>query len=320
MSKISNLLEMIIILQYKELTTASELSEMLKVDKKTIYRYINSLNKANIPVHTKKGRYGGFYIDKSFYMKSVDLNEEELKALIMASQIFTEKTGFIYEKDLKSAVHKIKNLHINENMNLDRIENTAGFSVDSIGSVEDLEHKIYKINFSMARGRSLNINYFSMNKNDLTMRKVDPYDLIFKEGNWYIIGYCHMKDDVENFQINRIKSLKVSNNIYMRPRTFSLKDYLSNHWGVFVGDKIKIVIRFDKEIAGFIQRTKWHINQIIDELQGGGILFSLYVDDIKEVKQWILGFGKNAEVIEPKVLRESIKLEIEELHKKYYNF
>ncbi|WML35995.1 HTH domain-containing protein [Clostridium sp. OS1-26] len=54
MSKISHLLEMIITLQYKGLTTASELAETLEVDKKTIYRYINSLNKANIPVYTKK--------------------------------------------------------------------------------------------------------------------------------------------------------------------------------------------------------------------------------------------------------------------------
>ncbi|MFL0194527.1 helix-turn-helix transcriptional regulator [Clostridium sp. WILCCON 0269] len=320
MSKISNLLEMIIILQYKELTTASELSEILKVDKKTIYRYINSLNEADIPVCTKKGRYGGFYIDKSFYMKPANLSEEELKALLMVAKVFTEKVGFIYERDLKSAVHKIKSLYVNKNTNLNRVDTTGNFSIDSIGNIENLEDKIYKISSSMTKGRSLNINYFSINKNNLTMRKVDPYDLIFKEGEWHVIGYCHMKDDVENFKLNRIKSLKVSNDIYMRPRTFSLKDYLNNHWGLFGGNKIKVVIKFNKEIVNFIQHTKWHINQNINELQSGSILFTLYVDDIKDVKQWIMGFGKNAEIIEPEELRQSVKLEVEELYKKYYNF
>ncbi|WP_406541734.1 helix-turn-helix transcriptional regulator [Clostridium ljungdahlii] len=54
MSKISNLLEIIIMLQYKGLTTASELSEILEVDKKTIYRYIRNLNEASVPIYTKK--------------------------------------------------------------------------------------------------------------------------------------------------------------------------------------------------------------------------------------------------------------------------
>ncbi len=73
MSKISHILQLLIILQYKEFVTAGELSDFLMVDKKTIYRYINSLNLANIPIHAKKGRYGGFYIDKNFYMKSPEI-------------------------------------------------------------------------------------------------------------------------------------------------------------------------------------------------------------------------------------------------------
>lgn len=66
MSKISHLVKMLIMLQYKEITTATELSEILGVDKKTIYRYKNTLISSDIPVHTKKGRYGGIYIEKIF--------------------------------------------------------------------------------------------------------------------------------------------------------------------------------------------------------------------------------------------------------------
>lgn len=320
MSKIANLLDIMMILQYKELTTASELSEMLNVDKKTVYRYIDSLSKANVPVHTRKGRYGGFYIDKDFYIKSADLNYRELKALLMASAVFTERAGFAYERDLKNAVHKIKNLYVNKNMNFDSIDNTGIFSMNSIGNTENLENKIHKINFSMLKGRSLSINYFSINKNDLTAMKVDPYDLIFKEGIWYIIGYCHMKDDIESFQLDRIRTLEINDDIYMRPHTFSLEDYLEHNSQIFAGDKIKIVIKFDKSMADFIQNTKWHVNQTIEKLQDGSLLFRLYINDIKDIEQWVLGFGKNAEVIEPKELKENIKLEIEELYKKYYNF
>lgn len=290
MSKISNLLEIMMIIQYKGLTTASELAQSLGVDKKTVYRYINSLSKANIPIYTKKGRYGGFYIDKNFYMKSANLSEKELDALLMASEVLTRQNGFVYERELKNAVYKIKSVSLNSNVDLKDMNDTGNFSIDSIGSMENLEDKISQINYSMSKGRSLNIDYFSVNKNNLTMRKVDPYDLIFKQGNWYVVGYCHMKDSVEIFKLDRIKNLKISSDVYMRPHTFSLKDYLDDHWGLFTGDKIRVTIKFSRNISQFIKSIKWNADQHVDELENGNIILSFYVDDVDEVKGglWVL--------------------------------
>lgn len=169
----------------------------------------------------------------------------------------------------------------------------------------------------MSRGRTLNIDYFSVNKNNLTVTKVDPYNLIFREGAWYIIAYCHMKDEVETFKVSRIKSVKVTDEIYMRPYTFSLKEYLKNNWGVFRGEKIKVSVRFDKKLEDFIKNTKWHINQQIEDEENDFIIFSVYLNETNEIKKWIMSFGKMAEVIEPESLREEIKQEIEAMYKKY---
>lgn len=317
MSKISHLLEMIITLQYKGLTTASELAETLEVDKKTIYRYISSLNKANIPVHTKKGRYGGFYIDEEFYMKPSKLSEDEVQSLLMATQILTEENGFTKQKDLQSAVSKIKSFSVNKDIELKTLNDNGDFKINEIGSLQNLEDKISKINYSMSRGRALSLNYFSINKSSLTIRKVDPYNLIFKSGAWYIIGYCHMKQQVETFKVSRIKSLKITDEIYMRPYNFELKDYLEKNWALFTGEKTKVTIKFDKNMDCFIRDTKWHVNQEIKNLEDGSVLFSVYVDETDDIKNWVMGFGKNAEVIEPSQLRDEIKQEIIEMSKKY---
>lgn len=317
MSKISHLLEMIITLQYKGLTTASDLAETLEVDKKTIYRYINSLNKANIPVYTKKGRYGGFYIDEEFYMKPSRLTEDELQALLMATQILTEENGFASEKSLQTAVSKIKSICVNDSEELKCLNDTGFFKINEAGNLQDLEDKVSKINYAMNRGRTVSINYFSPNKNSLTIRKVDVYNLLFREGAWYIIGYCHMNDTLETFKLSRIKTLKVTSEIYMIPHTFSLKEYLNNNWGLFKGDKIKVSIKCNKDISDFIKDGKWHINQQIEEQENGTILLSVYLDDTNEIKSWVMSLGKNVEVIEPQKLREEIRTEIEEIYKKY---
>ncbi|MBP2032782.1 putative DNA-binding transcriptional regulator YafY [Clostridium algifaecis] len=320
MSKFSHLLEIILTLQYKELVTASELSETLKVDKKTIYRYIDSLNKANIPVHTVKGRYGGFYIDKNFYMKPFNLTKEELKSLIMSTYLLTKENGFIYENQLKDAVCKIKQLSLNNSEEFNDFRDTGLFSLELIGNEESLEEKISKINISMNRGRSLSIDYFSINKNDSSMVKVDPYNLIFKEGSWYVIGYCDVKNDVDVFDLTRIKSLKITKDVYMRPHNFSLNEFLNKNCCTFNENKTKVVIKFTGKSVAFIKSCKWHINQHIKELSKDSILFTIYLDGTDDVKAWILGFGKDAEIIEPLYLRNEIKQEIDELNEKYKNF
>lgn len=317
MSKISHLLEMIITLQYKGLTTASELADTLGVDKKTIYRYINSLNEANIPIHTKKGRYGGFYIDKEFYMKPSKLNEEELQSLLMASHVLTEENGFVGEKSLKTAIEKIKSLCINEDNQLKYLNDSGSFNANEIGSLQSLEDKIAKINYAMSRGRTLSLNYLSLNKNNLTIEKLDCYNLIFREGAWHAIGYNHRKDSVQTFRVSRISSLKITDEIYMRPYNFSLKDYIRDNWGSFKEGKIKVTIKFSEEAVPLIKSGKWHISEELEILEDGSVLFNLYVDETGELKNWVIGFGRNAELIEPQQLREEIKQELAEMCKKY---
>lgn len=320
MAKFSHLLEIVLTLQYKELVTASELAVILNVDKKTIYRYIDSLNKANIPVHTVKGRYGGFYIDKSFYMKPFNLTNEELKSLSMSTYLLTKKNGFFYEDQLKSAVCKIKQISLNSSGNFDGFKDTGLFSLEFMGNEGSLEEKISKINLSMNRGRSIAIDYFLINKNDSFITKVDPYNLIFKEGLWYIIGYSDIKNDIDIFNLSRIKHLEITKDVYMRPHNFLLDKYLKENLCIFNGNKIKVVVKFTGKSVEFIKSCKWHVNQHIEELPNEDILLTIYLNNPDNIKGWVLGFGKYAEIIEPLSLRNEVKDEIDELIKKYKSF
>ncbi|WP_125152836.1 helix-turn-helix transcriptional regulator [Clostridium rectalis] len=312
MSKIAHLLEMLITLQHKKLTTASELADVLEVDKKTIYRYINNLNKADIPVYTKKGRYGGFYIDKEFYMKPPKLTAEEFQALLAAEDILN-KNGFPHERELRNAISKIKSVSINDDKLLKNIENGVGFRINSIGNDVKLDDKIKNINYSMERGRSLKISYYSFYKNILNTELIDPYTLIFKNGQWHIVSYCHKDDMVKSFTMSRIKNVEITNDIYIKPRTFSLNEFLKNHWGVFNDGKILVKIKFDNSLSNLIENVQWTINQQVERTEQGEIILKLYLDSLDEIKEWVMGFGVSAEVIEPASLRDEITREIKRL-------
>lgn len=317
MSKLSHLLELIIMLQYKEFTTASELADILQVDKKTVYRYIDTLQMAKIPVESKKGRYGGFYIDKDFYMKYPNLDNEELQALLIASKILTKDNGFAYAEKFKSAVIKIKDLSVNKNNDFKELRQFDSFKLKDIGNLETFDDKISKINYAMTKGKVLKINYYSLNKNYITEMNINPYTILFKEGIWYLIGYCNANEEERIFRISRIKNVEVTKDIFIKPRNFNLKDYLKNCWDVFNGDKTLVKVKFNKDIAKFIQENEWNSDQVIERLEDGSVILDIYINDLGEVKKWILGFGELAEVLEPKSLREEISSEIIKLIKKY---
>ncbi|ENK1244679.1 helix-turn-helix transcriptional regulator [Clostridium sp. FAM 1755] len=317
MSKISHILQLLIILQYKEFVTAGELSDFLMVDKKTIYRYINSLNLANIPIHAKKGRYGGFYIDKNFYMKSPELNESEIKALLMAGEILTEENGFIYEKEYKTALGKIKNNLSSKDIDLSNIYNFNDFRINSIGNNKISQDKISQICNSIMDNKSINISYFSINRNEITFRKIDPYDIIFKYGKWYIVGYCYFNKYIEIFDINRIKDIKVTEDTFVISKNFSINNFLEKYKNIFTHNKVKVELKFNKNVADFIRGNKWYINEEIKELENGEISFKVYVENLQEIKRWILGFGKDVKVIEPKELELQLIKEISELSNIY---
>lgn len=317
MSKISHILQLLIILQYKEFVTAGELSDFLMVDKKTIYRYINSLNSANIPIHAKKGRYGGFYIDKNFYMKSPELDENEIKALLMAGQILTEENGFIYEKEYKSAIGKIKNNLSGKNIDLNNIYNYKDFNINSIGNNKISQDKISKICSGIMNNKSIDISYFNINRNEITFRKVDPYDIIFKYGKWYIVGYCHFNKYIEIFDINRIKNIKDTKDTFIISKDFSINNFLEKYKTIFIKDKMKVQLKFNKNRADFIKNNRWYANEEINELKDGNILFEVYVENFKEIKRWILGFGEDVQVLSPKELKNQLRDEVSKLNNIY---
>lgn len=317
MSKLSHLLEMIITLQYKPLTSASELAEILGVDKKTIYRYINSLNEANIPVHTKKGRYGGFYLDKEFCLKPNNLNEEELKSLIMASHILTKEKGFSYENELRNAVEKIRNVELNNNPELKHMKEDEGFKLDDIGCMDSFDDAIAKINHAMEKGRTISITYYTINKSSLSVHKVDPYTLMFHRGAWYLIGYSYLLNCVETFKLSRIKKIKATNEIYMKPAAFSIKTYLEKNKGLFKTGDTEIKIKFSNNVSSFIKEGLWYDSQEIENLEDGSIILKFNINNLSDIKSWIMGFGTEAEVLSPEKLRNEILDDIENLLKIY---
>ena len=160
--------------------------------------------------------------------------------------------------------------------------------------------------------------YYSAKSDETTTRIVDPYHLHNIRGDWYLIAYCHKREEVRDFLVSRIRQLKILPSDFRIKPGFSLKEYQDRGFLAERGkESVDIVIRFDDYEARWIKERQWHLSQQIEELPSGEIILRLKVGGLQEVKRWIMGYGPHAEVLQPENLRAQFKDEVEKMRKIY---
>ena len=158
--------------------------------------------------------------------------------------------------------------------------------------------------------RVLEMRYYSMSSKRETTRKVDPYKVWFFNGTLYLIGWCHVHDEIRMFVLDRIRLLHVADQRFIPPDDFDLDEYMRDSFGVIHTDGEKVVIRFDPSLERYLKENIWHPSQVFKKDKDGSVILTMEVGGLVEVMSWILGFGRQAEVLEPEHLRQAVAEEI----------
>jgi predicted DNA-binding transcriptional regulator YafY len=161
-----------------------------------------------------------------------------------------------------------------------------------------------------AQSTTVEIKYHTMGSGKTTVRNVDPYKMWYFDNTFFLIGRCHLNDEVRMFVVDRIKQLKLLNETFRVPEDFSVEDYMRDSFGVIHGKKGKVVVQFDKEVAGYIKEKIWHPSQKIKQEKDGSITATFTVSGTNEIKYWVLSYGHHAKVKEPQSLRDEIKKDL----------
>jgi predicted DNA-binding transcriptional regulator YafY len=132
-----------------------------------------------------------------------------------------------------------------------------------------------------------------------------------------MLAYCHQRNDVRLFAVERIKTLTQTGVSFEPPSDFDIDSLLQNSFGAFIGDPVEVVIRFSAKIAGYIQERTWHQSQVLATQEDGSLLFEVKVAGLQAIKSWILGWGRHAVVLEPAALRQQIQAESRATLKQY---
>jgi predicted DNA-binding transcriptional regulator YafY len=145
-----------------------------------------------------------------------------------------------------------------------------------------------------------------MSRKKRTRRKVAPYKIWLFDGAFYLVGNCGLREDIRIFALDRIKSLRLTDETFEIPEDFKVEDFMQISFGVFHGKPQNVKIRFAPEVAGYIREKTWHATQKIKSQNDGSVIFEARVAGTDEIKYWLMSWGSNAEVLSPATLRNEM--------------
>jgi len=119
------------------------------------------------------------------------------------------------------------------------------------------------------------------------------------------------------FVLDRIRLLHVTKERFIPPGDFDLDEYMKDSFGVFHTDVEKVMIQFDASLERYLKENIWHPSQIFKKDKDGNLVLTMEVGGLVEVMSWVLGFGKQAEVMEPEHLRKAVAEELLATAEKY---
>lgn len=240
--KIDRLVSIIMILLDKERIGAQELADMFEVSPRTIYRDIDTINMAGIPVRGASGVGGGFEIMPEYKIDRTVFSTADLSAILMG---LSNLSNMIQGNELVNALAKIKSfIPADSAKDIEIKANQIYIDLSPWIGNRNIQSYLETIKAAMQESKLLSFEYADRYGNK-TVRTAEPYQLVLKSSHWYIQGYCYKRDDFRLFKLSRISNLRVQEE-YFTPRDYQ-KPQLEFH-DILATMQIKIKIRIHKSV------------------------------------------------------------------------
>jgi predicted DNA-binding transcriptional regulator YafY len=292
--------------------SASELADELECHPRTLYRDLEALQVAGFPIYQERveGKNLWSVLDTVKHQIPIPFSLTELMALYFSLDMLKVFKETAFHDSLESLFKKVKTTLPPESVKyLGRVEQTLHVGIKPYKHYGKFREIIDRVNEAAAGKKSIEIAYYTMSRKKETTRKVDPYRIWFFNGTFYLIGHCHLREQVRVFALDRIKMLHLTKENFKIPEGFNLDDFLRPSFGVFQGEPTKVKILFDREVAGYIAEKVWHETQDLHPQADGSLIFEAEVAGTDEIKFWVMNWGSKAVVLEPASLREDIRAE-----------
>jgi predicted DNA-binding transcriptional regulator YafY len=260
---------------------------------------------------------------ENFYLDPIRFTDDELASLSTALSLLTDG-GFAYAEPLRLALQQVAWGHPNPVSEGERAPVEMAMTASAGG--RDLSQRLSKIETAISRRKTIEFTYYTMERDETEKRRVDPYHLVFRSGQFYLIGHSHERDAVRVFRLSRIQGkvgyASKAEHDFSPPEDFDRRDYGQRaDWQLGeIGGRAKIFVR--DRIAWLIERDFGAYGELrparkADDAPGKGSVYETDYASPRELIAWVLRWRQNAEVLEPEELRAEARERLDLLHDRH---
>lgn len=300
MNRTDRLLAIVLELQAHGVRRAEDLAAIFEISKRTVYRDIQALCEAGVPVVAEPGR--GYSLEPGYFLPPLRFSADEAVMLLLGADVMAQSFDAEYQTAAEDAARKIAGaLPPERQTEVQVLRDSIRFIAEGAG--ERMDGLLRQVRRSIVARRTLRFHYTARRGQDgegtQRLRQADPYALVHVNGTWHLVAYDHDRRDLRHFRLERIDQLSVLPQTFERPPGYQpeLRD----------DGQRTLTVRalFEPSVARWVRESPSFF-MVAEEERPDGLLVTLQVRDERDALAWLLGWGARVRVLEPDSLRAAL--------------
>ncbi|HMB90284.1 MAG TPA: YafY family protein [Rhodothermales bacterium] len=312
MNQTDRMLGIVLALQDERWQRAIDLAERLNVSQRTIYRDVEALRAADVPVVSVPGK--GYSLHEEYVLPALKLTTDEAVVLLLGTDAVEEQLDAHYRPAARTARTKIEAILPDRlRSEVTALQNSIRFVPVNAFDNPDEQHALHRLREALTGQRTVQFGYHERVSGDGVPGgdRVDPYGLVHLGGAWYLVGYCHQRERVRHFRLSQMGDVTVLDETFERPAGYQLPKHEPS-----AQRDIAVRVLFDRAVARWVQEAPSVFTEAT-EMRPEGLLVTLKVERETEVLPWLLSWGGHAQVLEPASLQRRLAHEAEKIAARY---
>ena len=293
------------LLQSQGTISGTEIAHRLEIDGRTVRRYIVMLEELGIPIIADRGRHGGYRLMPGFKLPPLMLNSDEALALMLGLMAARQLGLAAQAPAVEGALAKIERVlpqPVRERVRA--VEETLVWDLGNRVHSNPDSSVVLVLSTAARERQRVTLSYRRTDGEEST-RKFDPYGLACQSGHWYATGYCHLRNDLRLFRLDRVTGVEALTEPFVRPEKFDVLATVLKALGSVPREMALEVV-----LHTTMDQARWQISAriaTIEERAEGGLLLRGYTHNLEWTAHLLAGLGCRLEIVAPDALRDALR-------------
>lgn len=303
MNRFDRITAILIQLQSRKIVKAQDLAERFEISLRTVYRDINSLAEAGVPIIGEAGV--GYSIMDGYRLPPVMFTKEEARTFITAEKLMEKFTDFSTQSHYQAAMYKIKAvLRSTEKSMVENLENHIEVRSRPRAFHQPNSNTLDILLKSISERKIAKIRYVALSAAEPVERVIEPVGIYHENNYWYTIAFCHLRNDYRNFRSDRILQCDITDRPFVHQHA-PLKDFMHDSWE---NDNMRLVrVRVDKRVARYIREQRSYYGFTSEIEHDDYIEMTFLSASLEGFARWYMMIAPEACILEPEALKTIVR-------------